>query len=140
MFRIMAFNVLMLALIAPLNSGQHDKNVSQIYPYITDVEVGEIIWDETTGTGQYYRIVITTVEIYQHLYIEFITTDSEGFTRKLESHYKVPPKLFNNSIITEEIKILSWESFNIVVVRVDDVNYRIYLSEDLEDLRVEASD
>jgi len=59
------------------------------YPWITFLSEGPIDWfakDESAPVqGRAYRLVITTSEIYNTVYIEMVTLGGEGCCKKLKS-------------------------------------------------------
>ena len=101
-----------------------------IYPYITVVSEGpaESIGD---SAWTYYRLVITNVEIYDHLYIEKIVTDIEMYTRKMESSFHLDLGELINDISVRDIQIVRWINHRKALVAIDDILYRIEIHKDI---------
>lgn len=91
---------------------------------------GPVIWEEDIG-GKYYRLVITEVEIYQHLYIEKLLTDTEGYNRKIVASLHMDFAQLIGNISVRSIEIIQWISQKKVIVAIDDEIYRLKFNDEL---------
>ncbi len=116
-----------------------DNNITftELYPLITDISIGPFNCDEEMDGCNYYRLLIITIEIYDCIYIEKITTDEEAYNREISKRYKVPTKLFTNFSTVRTIKILEWLKYDVVKIKVDENIFILYLSEELSGLNIE---
>ncbi|MFC1495172.1 hypothetical protein ACFL6W_07825 [Thermodesulfobacteriota bacterium] len=74
------------------------KKETDFYPWITFLSEGPTIWlEEDTSfeiQGRAYRIVVTTAEIYNRVFIEEITKGDEGCCVKIASNREFDLDLF----------------------------------------------
>lgn len=101
-----------------------------IYAYIIDVSEGpaEIIGDSGWA---YFRLIITSVEIYDVLYIEKILTDTEMYTRKVESTFHLDLGKLINDISVRDIQVVRWINTMEAIVAIDDILYIIKIHKDI---------
>jgi hypothetical protein len=128
---IIAIMILLHPLFLYGNGGNVAVNISDIYAWITQVSIGPIEADKNGETNHYYRLVITTVEIYQHLYLEFIKTDAEAFDRKVMQHHELPFDKFNCNWETSQISVEKWLGYAEVQIRVGEKAFLLHLNENL---------
>ena len=120
-----------------LSCQNSSTEIFDIYPYITSVSIGPVIWNEKDNSGKFFRVIITTVEIYKHIYAESIVTDEEGYTKKVEVNYEIPSDFFDKKSDIRNLELVEWLSENLVRIRIDERCYDVYLTMSPSKLKVE---
>jgi hypothetical protein len=81
-------------------------------------------------------VVISEVEIYKHLYIEEITTDSEAYHREIGNRIHLKSLEYFDCVNIMEVTDLKWDSPNSIHVKVNDVLYSIVWAAGLCEVKV----
>lgn len=129
LFKNLAFFSIIAIIFSQPQRELSEKTI-ELYPYITNVFVGPIEWYEEQSSGRYFRVIVTTFEIYKHIYIESIVTDEEGYKRNVELRYKVPNKLFQKGNSLRKVAFIEWSSYSNIKVEVDGKCFIMHLNLD----------
>lgn len=104
------------------------------YPWITELSAGPVKWsgaENTDTAGYFYRAIVTTSEIYNDLYIEYMTLGDEGCCRRVASARYMIPEEFNRAFgIRGEFTGLSlteWRDSDTLVVTVQERRFVVAL-------------
>ena len=139
---------LILILIGTICYGQSsiqtfDRSNSDIYPWITFLSEGQnnLLEDKSEfGTMEFCRVIITTSEIYNNLYIEYGTSSIEGGGKKINRKLLVSRddlrkylQIKGEFTGLEFIEWLSWNSckfkihgkeFELLNIEKDSINFK----------------
>ena len=139
MCRILLF-VLLLTGYLPLVGGASNTNIPDYYEWITALSSGPIKWKEgiteNDTSGERYRVVITTSEIYNSVYLEKISIGPEGCCVQLQSIQNL--NLNNLKVkfgLKGEIagfKLIEWETFNVFIFTIHSRTFKAQIAENSE--------
>jgi len=110
-----------------------DKSKKDIYNWITIISKGELFISENQKTkefpiGEFYRLIITTSEIYNGIYIEKgIESESGGGTKIIWKRLVNENDLYSNFHLKGEfsdIEFVKWSSWNSFILKIQGGKYK----------------
>ncbi len=122
-----------------------DTSEKNIYNWITTISKGKLFIPENQKTkefpiGEFYRLIITTSEIYNSIYIEKgIESENGGGTKIVWKRLVNEDDLYSNFSLKGEfsdIKFIKWNTWNSFVLRMHEKNY-LFNQIDKTEIKVE---
>jgi hypothetical protein len=110
-----------------------DKSEKDIYNWITTISKGELFIPENQKTkefpiGEFYRLIITTSEIYNGIYIEKgIESESGGGTKIIWKRLVNENDLYSNFHLRGEfsgVEFVKWNSWNSFILKIQGEKYK----------------
>ncbi|NUQ81381.1 MAG: hypothetical protein HUU10_07190 [Bacteroidetes bacterium] len=114
--------------VIPLESEDIEDNI--FYTWVTFLSESKILWSENDSTRSVaFRVLITTSEIYNYIYIEKITYGEEGFGKRIEYRSRLNTIIFSDKFkITGEftgVKFSNWISYNSFIFTIDNKRFEL---------------
>jgi hypothetical protein len=110
-----------------------DKSDNDIYNWITTISKGELFIPEYQKTkefpiGEFYRLIITTSEIYNGIYIEKgIENENGGGTKIVWKRLINENDFYSNFNLKGEftgVEFIKWNSWNSFNLKIQDEKYK----------------
>lgn len=110
-----------------------DKSEKDIYKWITTISKGELFIPENQNLkefsiGEFYRLIITTSEIYNGIYIEKgIESENGGGTKIVWKRLINENDLYSNFNLRGEfsgVKFVKWNSWNSFILKIQGEKYK----------------
>lgn len=110
-----------------------DKSEDNIYKWITTISKGELFIPENQNTeefpiGEFYRLIITTSEIYNGIYIEKgIESENGGGTKIVWKRLISENDLYSNFNLKGEfsaVEFVKWNSWNSFILKIQGEKYK----------------
>jgi len=125
---------------SPLVGGASNTNIPDYYEWITALSSGPIEWKEgkteNDTSGERYRVVVTTSEIYNSVYLEKISLGTEGCCVQLRSIQNLNLNILKENFgLKGEIagfKLIEWETFNVFIFTIHSRTFRAQVAENSE--------
>ena len=123
----------------------YDKSEKDIYKWITTISKGDLFIPENQNNkefpiGEFYRLIITTSEIYNEIYIEKGSeSENGGGTEIVWKKLINEDDLYSSFHLTGEfsdIKFVKWNSWNSFILRIQEENY-LFNEIDKAEIKVE---
>lgn len=146
--RTMYFILFILCIILGCNSKKVDNNQPQIssggcindtvcvktdsviileslYLNLDSIKTGDTFINKNEMYG-YYRLLFSSSEETQSVYVEKINIIGDGVV-KLEKRFRLSTQIFGDSFNTNSIEFVSWETPEIVKIRLDEtlINFNL---------------
>lgn len=100
-----------------------DKSNEDYYQWITFLSQGEINWEEGTGDVA-YRVVITTAEIYNDIYIEKVSFGAEGGNKQIIWKRLIDREslisIFDLNSEFAGVKFIQWTAWDAFEINIQD--------------------
>jgi hypothetical protein len=122
-----------------------DASEKKIYNWITGINKGDLFIPENQKReefpiGEFYRLIITTSEIYNGIYIEKgIESENGGGTKIVSKRLINEDDLYSNFSLRGEfagITFVKWNSWNSFVLKIHGENYN-FTQIDKTEIKVE---
>jgi len=114
--------------VIPLEPENIEDNT--LYTWVTFLSESRILWSENDSTRSVaFRVMITTSEIYNYIYIEKVTYGEEGGGKRIEYRSRLNTIIFSDKFkITGEftgVIFANWISYNAFIFKMDNKRFEL---------------
>jgi hypothetical protein len=109
------------------------------YAWITQLSTGPVSWSGTPDSevaGHFFRVVVTTTEIYNDVFVERLTLGEEGFDKRLVSTRMMDVETMASAFAIRGefagLRVEQWDGPDAFVMSINQRRFRVTLTgEDL---------